>query len=270
MNIKPILSLSLVVFSMLAVSLEAAVTPLFFDAADLAGIDNVQSDGSTYIVDVFDGSATIGDGDGLRVADFSTDDKPEAFWDVPAITTGLRIDLSAYNLNWVDDSHDINLRFGNPGVTPTSNAKTWTTISFEQSHRLKISGSTQAEFGDVTTGANPVPLDLSFVINNGLVDLDYIGANGVNKTLGVGMIDTYVDGVLEDADRVLGAGTDVVYGDGVGRLGFIGSSDGDDGMSYLYDNVVLYTGDDISIPEPTSIVLLCGALISLGMARRRS
>ncbi|MEJ6569376.1 MAG: PEP-CTERM sorting domain-containing protein [Akkermansiaceae bacterium] len=264
--------------ALIAPNLHGAVLNLYSSAADFAGISQVETGvdpaGGAYTVENFDGSATIGNGDALRVADYSgaaagtaADDKPEAWWDLTTTIPGgasFRIDYNAANLNLDAADKDINLRFGNSNTgRPTSSARTWTTVSHEQDGSLKIDGSTQADFG-------AGPLFISFVVNtHATLGFTYT-LNGLTQTLAPLSSDTWVDGILEDQDNPMNIGGDIVQADGINELGFTGSSDADENMDFLFDDIVLFTGADISeVPEPSSSLLaLLGGMIVL--RRRRA
>lgn len=249
--------------------LPADVVLLYSGNDDLAGIDNrFESDGSTFVVATVDGSGVFGSGDALRIADLSALDKPEAVWSTaPSITDGFRIDMKAANNGFVSGSSvDINLRFTNTGLSASTQSNVFATISFEADSLLKVNGSS---IGDFSGG----PLDLSFVINNSDTNALTYTLFGEEKTLAANSINTYIGGVLADADRSITPGASYVSASGIGILGFIGESDSKMDADYLFDDITLYTGADIStsaVPEPSTYALLLGFL-GLGwvVARRR-
>lgn len=244
------------------------VTNLFSSAGDLVGIDNrLESDGSTYVVASADGNAFFGNQDALRIADLTATDKPEAVWNAPAITAGFRLDMRAANNAFVDGSPvDINLRFADSADTVTSSANVMTTISFEADSKLKIEGSTVFTF---TPG---VAAAISLVFNVSTTDVLNFTLNEAAHALAASNIMTFVDGVLVDT-RAMVAGDNFDPTSGVAKIGFVGESDSKLGVDYLFDDITLFVGDDISVPisavpEPSSFALVFG-IAALGFASRR-
>ena len=252
--------------AMLTCSANADVITLYEDASDFAGISEVESDGTTFVVENITNSA-IGDGDALRIFDGSDTRKPQAYWDLDdTINDAFRLDFSAAIANADSmNQNDILLRFGNNNTDrPDSSSRTFGTFSFEQDGSLKSDGSTR---GDFLAG----PLDISIVGNINSTPLTYT-LFGVDRTLDPLSTDLYVDGVLVEASEALNIGSNIVVADGINEFGFLGQSDATVGGDFSFDNVILFTGSDIStsvVPEPSSAALLMGGLFSLGLVRRR-
>jgi hypothetical protein len=252
-----------------ATSASADIFSLYTDASSEAGFnERFESDDTTYIADTIDGSGIFGDGDALRMADLTDLDKPEVVWNSAAfggsdITDAFRLDLDAFNNAVGAGSVDINLRFSDSGDSIGSKANQLNTISFEETSKLKINGSTVHTF----TGATSV----SFFVNVSETNpVQYTFGDQINTTLPVDSIATFVNGVLVDTRGNSVDGTGFDNTSGVNKLGFIGESDSKFPVDYSFDNVVLYLGADAGIvPEPATISLVLGALALAFAAYRR-
>ncbi len=267
------LAMGLVGLAYLASPGQAGVVSLYQDASDEAGFNNRHEfDGTTYIANTVIGSNAFGTGDALRIADLSAVDKPEVVWDSNVfggdVTTAFRLDLDALlNAPATTGSVDINLRFADSGDSIGSSGNQLNTISFEESGRLKINGSTVHTF----TG----PTSVSFLTNvDDVNSITYTAFDQIGATLAADSIATFVNGVLVDTrgNNVNGTGFDNSLG--VNKLGFTGESDSKLNADYLFDNITFLTGADAGIvtavPEPSSAALILSGLFSLGLMRRRN
>lgn len=253
---------------LLAPSAQAASYTLYTDSSSEANFnERHQTDGATYIANTIDGTNVFGDGDALRIADLTTTDKPEVVWNQDAfggadITSAFRLDLDAFNnISPTTGSVDINLRFADSGDSIGSSSNQLNTISFEESSRVKVNGSTK----HTLTGAESI----SFLINIDVTNsLQYTFGDQTNTTLPADSIATFINGSLVSTDgNSNGAGFD--SSSGLNKVGFTGESDSKTGADYLFDNIYLHTGADagiLAVPEPSSSILLLGAL---GLAARR-
>lgn len=275
MQIHSLLTKSAAVFAAvvgLSLSANAQSYVLYNDAADEAGFnERHETDGSTYIADTIIGSGAFGTGDALRIADLSDSDKPEVVWNSAAfggsdITTAFRVDLDALNNTPGNTgSVDINMRFSDSGDSIGSSGNQLNTISFEESGRLKINGSTVHTFSGATS--------VSFLTNVDTVNpIIYTAWDQTSATLAADSIATFVNGVLVDTRmNNNGAGFDPLSG--VNKFGFTGESDSKLNADYLFDNITLLTGSDAgivtaAIPEPSSLAIL-GLMGCAGCIRRR-
>ena len=252
----------------------AQITTFFSDASSLSPNYKLESDGSTYIAAAFDGSSIFGSGDALRVADLTSTDKPEIVWNTQAPVTGaFRLDLrAALNTPITGDSQDINLRFGDTDDEDVgASSRTLVTISFEATGQLKINGSNPTDF----TFTQGVAANISLIFNPTGGALDYTLYNQ-SFSLEAGGYQAFVDGVLITTTTGVVAGASYDLTKGLGKLGFVGSSDAAQGMDYVFDDIILFEGADISVPisavpEPSSFALIAGimALGCIGTRRRR-
>lgn len=272
---------SLIGAALLTSSAVGQVTALFLDASHLDDLARKESgvgsgDGFAYAVESVDGNSIFGSGDALRIADLTANDKPEAIWSKSAMTAGFRLDLSAYNNMHVTDSPiDINFRLGNAVGDLGSKDKVMGTISFEADSKLKVDGST---FFTFTEGV-PANVSLVFNVSHGS-SLAFTLFDG-SYNLAANSVAVFVDGsYLGDKEFVDSTADDPTPNTlsfdpttGVAAFGFVGESDSKKDVDYLFDNIVLYEGDDISVPisavpEPSSFALLFG-FAALGFASRR-
>lgn len=275
MQISSLLTRSAAVFAAivgLSLSANAQSYVLYEDAADEAGFnERHETDGTTYIADTIIGSGAFGTGDALRIADLSASDKPEVVWNSAAfggsdITTAFRIDLDALNNTPANTgSVDINMRFADSGDSIGSSGNQLNTISFEESGKLKINGSTVHTFSGATS--------VSFLTNVDTVNsIMYTAWDQTGATLAADSIATFVNGVLVDTrSNNNGAGFDSLSG--VNKYGFTGESDSKLNADYLFDNITLLRGAEAGIitaavPEPSSLAIL-GLLGCAGFIRRR-
>ncbi|MGJ8653889.1 MAG: hypothetical protein ACSHX8_11490 [Opitutaceae bacterium] len=252
-----------------APAMYGAIEVLYSGLSDMAGIDTIDHDGIEVFTETVDATSIGLDSESLRLADFSTTNKPEAWWDIAnpiAEGEGFRLDLSASIVGISAYTEDINLRFGHNNTSrPTSSARTFTTVSFEQDGSLKPDGSTVATFIEGQA------LALSFVINtHQTLGFEYT-IGGTTRTMAASSIDTWVDGVLVDTDEALSIGGDIVLADGINEIGFTGSSNAASPMETIFDDITVYTGSDAGaiVPEASTGLIFFSALAVVGFSRRR-
>jgi hypothetical protein len=227
----------------------------------------------------------------LRFQDESTTDKPEAFHEFGNVLDGFRLDFThAFDNSSITDTAniisdpEIRLRLGNSGVSPTSDSRTGFGMHFRhrssdgtnEVRRGQWNGTDKISTSSINSSipdlADGVEVDYVIFANNAFEEAEYTFSG--DRTLAANTYDLFVDGVFVN-NYLLGEDTALFDRDlGFGRIGFLGSSDGDSGHISLFDDITLYTGADTGltfagVPEPGSMSLLLGGFLSLGFIRRR-
>jgi hypothetical protein len=239
-----------------ATAVNAEVLNIFSDTGDLA---------ANFATIKGDANAEATDATGeLRIYDFSTADKPEAYVLLSSpIMDGFRIDFDFRNESQATYNADgtaagtasdgeIRFRFGNDTSDPTSNSKTGMQLGFKYDGDFRYgydsgdSGglSTSSVTGDQAIGTT---YSVTVVANNSTTSSLTYTYGGTEYTLAALTYSIFVDGALADQDILLQTGTaDYDPAAGIGRFGFLGDSDAKGGADVYIDNLVLYTGADIS------------------------
>ncbi|WP_163966979.1 hypothetical protein [Oceanipulchritudo coccoides] len=232
----------------------AEVTSIFMDTGDLA---------ANFSTIKGDASSTPDDSSGeLRIADFSTADKPEAYvYLTSPLMDGFQLDFDfrnesqpTYNADGsapgTASNGEIRFRFGND-IDPTSNSKTGLQLGFKWDTDFRF-GYDNGDNGGLSTSSvsgehdGGTTYSVSLVANNSTVNTLDFTMGGVAYTLQPLTYSIFVDGVLADQDILLQTGTaDYDPAAGISRFGFLGDSDAKGGAEVYFDNVVLKTGDSI-------------------------
>ncbi|MEX0323377.1 MAG: hypothetical protein AB3N63_14540 [Puniceicoccaceae bacterium] len=241
----------------LATLASADVTNLFMNAGDLA---------ANFATIKGDANSMPDDSSGeLRMADFSTSDKPEAYvYLTSPMMDGFQVDFTFRNDSQATYTADgtaagtasngeIRFRFGND-VDPTSNSKTGLQLGFKWDADFRYGYdngsngglSTSSVSGDHAAGTT---FAVSVVANNSTTNALNFTMGGMAYTLQPLTYSIFVDGALAEQDILLQTGTgDYDPAAGISRFGFLGDSDSKGGADVYFDNLVLKTGADIGDP----------------------
>lgn len=259
--------LTLLASSALAMSASAAI----YSVATIADFDSGVPNAG-FVDDV--------SGD-IRIQDLSNAGKPQAQIDFGGnVLGGVKIDLGlTFNntgLTGVSDP-EIRLRMGNSGTSPTSDSKTGFGIHLRNPTGA-TAGDSQIRAGEwngskISSQSTLTDLSDTFAASivvyawNGAGDATYAGG-----TLAENTYDLWVGGTLIEDDLAMAGDTaEFTRATGFGNLIFLGSSNSDEGVSVLFDNIAVSTLGDSGIsavPEPSAFGAIIG-LFALGMIARR-
>ena len=178
-------------------------------------------------------------------------------------------------------SKALRFRMANQGDSITSESRSAFSVSWQVDGKLTAKYQDPNSTGGVATlSSDPLvgAQDISLVINPSDTNSFAYNFFGVARTLNPLSYDVYVNGSLFNVDAGpnpdFDNGLEFTLGKsagnydpalGLGRIGIVGSSSGDFGPDYLFDNVILDT-----IPEPSSVALLLGSVLLLAGSARRS
>lgn len=258
----------------------AAVTEIFGNSVtDLSGFDNTKGTPGSADASVVNGKLSFNDQSGT--------DKPEAYHSFTNTVGGLRLDFKVqFNnsaiTNLVSDP-EIRLRLGNNGLDPTSDAKTGFAMVFrhedtDSSNQIRAGqwstnkvSTTSSGLSSYTSVAENTELDISLYINNAYTDQTY---NSGANTVAANTYDLYIDGDLKGnyalGETIVGGFDRDV---GFGMIGFLGSSDSDQGVDVWFDDIFLRTDADSGmtpVPEPSTFAMLFGAVaLAYTVCRRK-
>ena len=240
-----------------AASGQAEVVTLFTENLDAFDARVDLGDGDLFGVDIIDeGDSPFNDGDAMRIFDFNPDDKPELqgeFFD--PLLEPFRIDFQSFNQSPAESSSAIRFRMANSGKNISSEGRVAFSLSWQADGRL----TAKYEREDGTVGTRGIFLTPDFVseitmVANPAEEGEYTySLFDETRTLDALSYDVFVDELLLTADFENGLPFHLTRSVdeydpslGLGRFGLIGSSNANVDPDYLFDNIILRTGEDIS------------------------
>jgi PEP-CTERM motif-containing protein len=263
----------------------AASIPWLTDGIDLSAFDQKVdagdgTPGEDYGVENVAAPTAFGSGDAARIWDMSSLDKPELQGETTSpLTDAFRVDFQSLNQSPLATSKAIRFRMGNAGKSITSESRVAFSVSWQSD------GEVTAKYDDGANGVATVSSDeligvanVSLIINPSDTNSFVYSLFGENRTLNTSAYDVYIDGALLNSDAEFIGGLPFHLGKsaaeydpalGLQRFGLVGSSNGDRAPDFQYDNIILRTGADVTIPEPQTALLLIMAFGLAGVCRSR-
>ena len=243
----------------------AEVVPLFTEDLDAFDARQDIGDGELHGVDIIPAAESpFNDGDAFRIFDFNTGDKPELqgeFLD-PFIDEPFRIDFQSFNQSVDESSSAIRFRLANSGKNVGSEGRVAFSLSWQADGRF----TAKYEREDGTVGTKGIFLpsetvsEITMIANPSLEQTYTYTLFDETRTLSATSYDVFIDELLYSSDFEMGMPFHLTRSAdefdptlGIQRFGLIGSSNANVDPDYLFDNIILRTGEDISpgIAAPT-------------------
>ena len=269
-------------------STNAQIINVFGPPADLSMFDDMEGS-ATALVSVV--------GTQLSALDNDTGDAPEAFVNFGNVTNGIRLEFDfEFNndgLTEVGSDPEILVRFGNDGVQTDSNADTGFQLNLRHETDAPTPNQIRAANGTTSTNGNgngPAggtglgsstgftavadgqAINVVALINNDSIDQTFTELGGGTVAAGTSIL--FIDGVLiGNYDLVTSATSGFDPALGLGAFGLNSSGSSDSGANVLFNSIKIGLNADNGltavVPEPSSAVVLLGAMGFAGMLRRR-
>lgn len=291
MNLLRICSLSLALAYCLVTTASLANTiPLYTENLDAFNATQDLGDGIFYAVQTIpENLSPFGDGNSIRMFDFSTEDKPELQGELAApLLEPFRIDFQSFDNSPSPSSSAIRFRMANSGKSISSENRSAFSISWQADSEVtaKYNGAADGSATDVDTTSSEALVGvhhITMIANGALAGTYSYSLFGESRTLNPLSYDLYIDGVLLNSSSPGDTNHDdfkngLLFHDrptddydptlGLQRFGLIGSSDANTDPDVFYDNIILRTGGAILVPEPASLALLISTM-AVGAVRRR-
>ena len=290
------LIVSALIFALTSAAAQADVFEIFTEEIDEVDVFNATVDlgdgENPYGVQVVAAAdSPFGDGNALQMIDLYDGDKPELQGELAApLLEPFRIDFQSFDQSPADSSSAIRFRMANSGNSISSESRSAFSLSWQADGALtaKYQGNADENASDVDTKKSAIlegVHDVALIANGGITDAWTYNSFGIERTLNPQSYDVYINGELlnssEEGDNshddfkngmafhTLKSMENYDPSAGIQRFGLIGSSNSNTDPDYLFDNIILTTGADISmVPEPNaSLLLVFGLVAVLGLRR---
>lgn len=242
----------------------AEVLPLFTEDLDAFDARADLGDGELHGVEIIpEAESPFNDGNAFRIYDFNPDDKPELQGEFfEPLEDPFRIDFQSFNQSVNESSSAIRFRMANTGKNISSESRVAFSLSWQADSRLTAKYEREdGTVGTLGTFLSPQTVaDITLVANPNGDDSYSYTLFDETRTLNTTSYDVFVDGFLLSADFENGMPFHLTRSEaefdpflGLSRFGLIGSSNANVDPDYLFDNIILRTGDDIATEVETPI-----------------